>query len=97
MLLRFTSCALNGPPLGIQDQRQKRCFVLQYPTVCVHSFRTLFHVGSDIHVLHHTSTNGEDASLHILAIVALDSAPTLSRSDRVLSQTYLVAAPHLSA
>ena len=23
MLLRFTSCALNGPPLGIQDQSQK--------------------------------------------------------------------------
>ena len=22
MLLRFTSCALNGPPLGIQDQSQ---------------------------------------------------------------------------
>ena len=24
MLLRFTSCALNGPPLGIQDQSQKK-------------------------------------------------------------------------
>ena len=24
MFLRFTSCALNGPPLGIQDQSQKK-------------------------------------------------------------------------
>ena len=24
MLLRFTSCALNGPPLGIQDQSQSQ-------------------------------------------------------------------------
>ena len=28
MLLRFTSCALNGPPLGIQDQSQKKVFIL---------------------------------------------------------------------
>ena len=27
MLLRFTSCALNGPPLGIQDQSQKSSVV----------------------------------------------------------------------
>ena len=26
MLLRFTSCALNGPPLGIQDQSQSQKF-----------------------------------------------------------------------
>ena len=30
MLLRFTSCALNGPPLGIQDQSQNQS--------CNHSF-----------------------------------------------------------
>ena len=35
-------------------------------------------------------------SICILAIFALDSTPKLSRSDRLLSQAYLVAAPHLS-
>ena len=69
-----------------QPRKYWSCFVLQCPTVCVHSFRdpcaaSYFH----------------KRSICILAIFALDSAPKLSRSDRPLSQAYLVAAPHFPA
>ena len=38
------------------------CFVLQCLTICVHSFRALFHMVSEIHVLHLTSTSSQYAS-----------------------------------
>ena len=62
--LKWAAFSACEPQTQTQTQRRiySSCFVLQYPTVCVHRFRTLFHVVSEIQVLHHTSTSGQYAS-----------------------------------